>query len=92
MKCVKNTCMLYGRCSYPTACIGTALPSKPWTGPRPDELDPVGRLRVAVPPERWPFGPPDHHEAGCMLHEHGVAAFCDCAASGADDVDFGVSP
>lgn len=93
VRCVKNTCMLLGRCSYPTACIGSSLPARSWTGPRPDEIDAVGRLRVEVPPDRWPFGPPDVHESICtLLKPGGVGAYCDCAASSADDTDFGDAP
>lgn len=59
-----------------------------WTGPRAADLRPNGYELVApVPPERWPYGPPSHHEAGCSLHREGL--FCDCAASDASDEEWG---
>jgi hypothetical protein len=55
-----------------------------WTGPRDDDVasDGVTLLHV-VPPERWPWGPPDWHEGTCNLQEGGM--YCDCAASSSDD-------
>lgn len=58
-----------------------------WTGPREDEIDAAGNLREPVPPERWPYGPPDQHEKCCNLHSDGL--YCDCAASAADDYEHG---
>lgn len=59
-----------------------------WTGPRESDLRPGGHELVApAPPERWPYGPPSFHEAGCSLHARGL--FCDCAASAADDDEWG---
>lgn len=54
----------------------------PADAPDPEEME-------ALPPERWPYGPPDHHEACCLLHSG--ARECDCAASSEhqDDTDFG---
>lgn len=52
-----------------------------WTGPRDGETDAEGRLLRSVPPERWPYGPPEAHEDCCTLHEGGL--YCDCAASDA---------
>lgn len=56
-----------------------------WTGPRPDEVAPI-------PGDRWPYGPPSHHEAVCNLFPHLSSPgglFCDCKASAADDVEYG---
>lgn len=39
------------------------------------------RGALPIPPERWPYGPPEVHEDSCHLHENG--RFCDCAASDA---------
>jgi hypothetical protein len=50
-------------------------------------------LLARVPPERWPYGPPDAHETGCNLFPHPGnegGLFCDCAASAADDVENGI--
>jgi hypothetical protein len=53
-----------------------------WTGPLEDDWEVRrDRLRHPVPPERWPFGPPEAHEDVCLLHEGGL--YCDCAASDA---------
>jgi hypothetical protein len=60
-----------------------------WTGPHNEDLDPSGRLRQPVPPERWPFGPPSRHQDCCLLR--GGELFCDCAASDASDEDWGVT-
>ena len=93
MKCPKNECMLRGRCCYPTVCAGISVAPPPWTGPKPDEIDAAGRLLLPVPPERWPYGPPSVHESSCMLFDFGgEGEFCDCAASCADDSDFGIAP
>lgn len=81
MRCPKNECMIRGRCSYPTACVGSMRPTKQWTGPRPNEIDAVGTLKRPVPPERWPYGLPEAHEDCCNLH--GGRLYCDCAASDA---------
>jgi hypothetical protein len=61
-----------------------------WTGPRPEDWDGPGevRLREPVPGARWPYGPPPFHQEGCTLHGGGL--FCDCAASAADDDEWGV--
>lgn len=83
MRCPKNECMIRGRCTYPTACVGTSVPKKPWTGPHPDEIDAVGTLKHPVPPERWPYGEPDAHEDCCSLKHGGL--YCDCLASDASD-------
>lgn len=94
MRCAKNECMIRGRCSYPSVCVGTSVPKKPWTGPRPDEIDAIGQLKHPVPPERWPYGPPDWHEPCCTLRTCVGVTFCDCKASSADvddDGDYGVS-
>ena len=50
-----------------------------WTGPNEDEIDSHYKLLKVVPPERWPWGPPDAHEDACLLHSGGL--FCDCTAS-----------
>lgn len=50
-----------------------------WTGPYEGEIDRNGRLKAPVPPERWPYGPPDLHEVCCILRKGGL--FCDCKAS-----------
>lgn len=55
-----------------------------WTGPHDADLADDGTtLRAPVPPERWPFGPPDAHEDACALYR-GVL-FCDCEASAAEE-------
>lgn len=55
-----------------------------WTGPLDSDLRADGTtLRESVPPERWPFGPPEAHEDCCVLHTGGL--FCDCAASVAEE-------
>lgn len=64
-----------------------------WTGPREGETAPSGMLYGRVPSERWPYGPPSAHEDCCNLFPHRGSPgglFCDCAASAADDVDYGV--
>lgn len=62
-----------------------------WTGPNPEDLvDGTGDILLKpVPPERWPYGPPSHHEDGCILHAAGL--YCDCEASANDDEIWGVS-
>lgn len=60
-----------------------------WTGPLASDLTPGNTLREPVPPERWPYGPPDFHETCCILHRRGL--FCDCKASAADDDQWGAS-
>jgi len=32
-----------------------------------------------IPPERWPYGPPEAHQRCCMLFLGGT--YCDCEAS-----------
>lgn len=62
-----------------------------WAGPRPADLDASGsRLLYPVPPERWPYGPPEEHQAGCTLHRGGL--FCDCTASSDEDDEPGAEP
>lgn len=59
---------------------------KRWTGPLPSDLQ-AGRgatLKEPVPPERWPYGPPEYHGVGCILHRGGL--FCDCLASAEDEL------
>lgn len=46
-----------------------------------------GVLVAPVPPERWPYGPPSHHEDCCRLHDRGL--YCDCKASDASDAEYG---
>ena len=61
-----------------------------WTGPNAEDWD-AGKhtqLRAPVPGARWPYGPPPYHQPGCILHTGGL--FCDCAASCADDTEWGV--
>lgn len=57
-----------------------------WTGPRETDLraDGVTLIRP-VPPDRWPYGPPEAHEDCCVLHSGGL--FCDCKASDASAED-----
>jgi hypothetical protein len=65
-------------------------PDWTWTGPRPTDLQADGATLLApVEPDRWPYGPPSHHQSGCTLHAGGV--FCDCDASANDDSDWGVA-
>lgn len=56
-------------------------PRREWTGPRPADWDDTGSFRLAdpVPPERWPWGPPELHQTGCRLWSGGL--YCDCACS-----------
>lgn len=63
-----------------------------WTGPLEEDMDGDDQLAQPVPPERWPFGPPEAHEDCCRLHTGGL--WCDCKASSShpDDRDFGVGP
>lgn len=66
----------------PIACRGA------WTGPTERDLEANGTtLRQSVPPERWPYGPPDHHERACILFENRL--HCDCKASDSSDVEHG---
>lgn len=62
-----------------------------WTGPLPDDTTDVDGdvLRIPVPPERWPHGPPSFHQEGCSLFDGGL--FCDCPASDESDLDWGYS-
>ena len=39
----------------------------------------------------WPYGPPEFHEDCCRLHRHDGVGFCDCKASDASDVEWGLS-
>lgn len=66
-------------------------PPPTWTGPRPTDWNDEFRLalRAPVPPERWPYGPPDHHELFCALRRLGL--WCDCLASESGDVEYGVA-
>lgn len=51
-----------------------------WTGPDDGDVQADGQtLKVPVPGDRWPYGPPEAHEDACGLHNEGL--FCDCAAS-----------
>ena len=65
-----------------------------WTGPREGETARSGMLFGRVPGERWPYGPPSAHESCCNLFTHRGGSpgglFCDCAASAADDIEYGV--
>lgn len=55
-----------------------------WTGPLKSDMDRARtKLVKPVPPERWPYGPPDEHSDWCFLHEGGL--YCDCAASSEED-------
>lgn len=61
-----------------------------WTGPRREDLFPDGVTLVRpVPPERWPYGPPEFHEDCCILRKDGL--YCDCKASDAGDIEYGES-
>lgn len=64
-----------------------SVQGKDWTGPHEDDLDTDGTLLRPVPPERWPYGLPEHHEDCCVLHEGGL--YCDCKASDHSDVEHG---
>lgn len=63
-----------------------------WRGPLPGDWanSTETELRAPVPPERWPWGPPSHHESCCVLFEGGL--HCDCKASdlGEDGLDHGM--
>lgn len=59
-----------------------------WTGPLLSDCLENGDLKHPVPPERWPYGPPAWHQACCLLFEG--ATFCDCRASDAEDLEYGV--
>lgn len=64
-----------------------------WTGPHDHEVAPSGMLYGRVPDERWPYGPPSAHQKYCNLFPRRGSPgglFCDCAASAADDVEYGV--
>jgi len=58
-----------------------------WTGPHDGELDNLGRLRVDLPADRWPFCDPDEHDICCLLRvrDGRAGSFCDCSASAADE-------
>lgn len=72
------------RSANPTACRG------PWTGPAEGEMTPDGtKLLQSVPPERWPYGPPSHHERACVLFENKL--YCDCKASDSSDTEHGTA-
>lgn len=71
------------RSANPTACRGE------WTGPIEGDQEADGSLIQPVPPERWPYGPPAHHEGVCLLFENGL--YCDCKASDSSDVEHGTS-
>lgn len=67
-------------------CLLAAMST--WTGPLDRELTPHrDKLLAPVPPERWPYGPPEVHQPACILHGGGL--YCDCAASDASDVEWG---
>lgn len=71
--------------SNPTACRGQ------WEGPRDADLLPDGQtLAHEVPPERWPYGKPDHHERACLLFSRN-GRYCDCRASDQSDTQFGTA-
>lgn len=72
--------------------LALVRPVPRWTGPLESDWASHSHtsLRSPVPPERWPYGPPDHHEACCDLHAGGL--FCDCKASAADDDEYGETP
>lgn len=54
-----------------------------WTGPLTADLRADGSTLVAaVPPERWPYGPPEAHDPLCYLSQGGL--YCDCAADEGD--------
>lgn len=61
-----------------------------WTGPKRGDVDPMAPdvLLVPVPGDRWPYGPPVRHQDICLLKSGGL--FCDCAASAADDSEWGM--
>lgn len=63
-----------------------------WTGPRDSDCtaESSPTLLHVVPPERWPYGPPDHHEDCCLLFSDGL--YCDCKASDASDAHWGYTP
>jgi len=69
-----------------------------WTGPHESDLKPDGTsLRGPVPPERWPYGPPNYHETCCRLYRMSDQSFegglyCDCKASDASDTEYGDAP
>ena len=70
---------------HPHPKIGEAQ----WTGPNANDLMPSGdKLCRPVPPERWPCGPPTAHEPCCRLHAQGL--YCDCRASDASDLEWGI--
>ncbi|KKT22376.1 MAG: hypothetical protein UW08_C0010G0007 [Parcubacteria group bacterium GW2011_GWB1_43_8b] len=46
-----------------------------WTGP----IDRKNYNEGSVPPEEWPYGPPDLHQKACALF--GGHIYCDCEAS-----------
>lgn len=60
-----------------------------WTGSHDDGTgQDIAAREVPLPPERWPYGPPDAHQSCCLLYEGG--RYCDCAASAADDLEWGI--
>ena len=63
---------------------------KEWTGPLRGDVHPAvpDVLLSTVPGDRWPYGPPSHHQPVCLLHSGGM--YCDCAASAADESAWGV--
>ena len=57
-----------------------------WTGPLPGDTEADGvTLKQWVPPNRWPYGPPEDHQECCNLHEGGL--YCDCDLSAEEDGD-----
>lgn len=81
------------------SCLQALELTMRWTGPRARDLKPDGvTLRWSVPAERWPYGPPSHHQECCSLFPRSSkdargaqpgGQFCDCAASAADDDEYG---
>jgi hypothetical protein len=62
-----------------------------WQGPAPEDLADDGvTLKRPVPEWRWPFGSRPYHQDNCGLRSRGL--FCDCAASDAEDKDWGKRP
>lgn len=61
----------------------------PWTGPDEGDVDGESKTLRDLPDDRWPYGPPDFHEACCLLQRRGIGVYCDCKASDASDVEWG---
>lgn len=61
-----------------------------WTGPQDGDVDAFDEaIDPPLPPERWPYGPPEFHQSCCRLF--GDGKLCDCAASSSneEDLDWG---